>query len=70
MWGCKPHWFALPKRLRDRIWETYQIGQEVSMRPSIEYLEAARAVQEWIAANPSPSGIAANPSPSGTETQP
>jgi hypothetical protein len=22
MWGCKQHWFALPKPLRDRIWAT------------------------------------------------
>jgi hypothetical protein len=34
MWGCKPHWFKLPKQLRDRIWATYEIGQEVSMTPS------------------------------------
>lgn len=51
MWGCKPHWFALPKRLRDRIWDTYEIGQEVSMTPSDEYLVAAQEVQEWIEAN-------------------
>lgn len=49
MWGCRAHWYQLPKALRDRIWATYEIGQERSMRPSEEYLEAARAVQEWIA---------------------
>jgi hypothetical protein len=48
MWGCKPHWFKLPKNLRDRIWATYEIGQEVSMTPSEAYLEAAHAVQVWI----------------------
>lgn len=51
MWGCKPHWFKLPKRLRDLIWATYEIGQEVSMTPSDEYLDAAHQVQEWIEAN-------------------
>lgn len=51
MWGCKPHWFKLPKRLRDRIWTTYEVGQEERMDPSDEYLEAAREVQDWIAAN-------------------
>jgi hypothetical protein len=49
MWGCKPHWFALPKALRDRVWETYEIGQEASMTPSDEYLAVAHEVQGWIA---------------------
>lgn len=49
MWGCKAHWFALPKHLRDRIWETYVPGQEVTMTPDDDYLAAARAVQDWIA---------------------
>lgn len=50
MWGCRAHWFKLPKRLRDAIWDTYKIGQEVSMTPSAEYLAVAREVQEWIEA--------------------
>lgn len=49
MWGCKSHWFAIPKHLRDRIWKSYRPGQEEDLRPSEEYLEAARAVQLWIA---------------------
>jgi hypothetical protein len=48
MWGCKGHWFALPKRLRDRIWATYRRGQEITMTPSKEYLAAADDVQRWI----------------------
>ncbi len=48
MWGCKRHWFLLPKRLRDRIWSTYRIGQEVNLSPSREYIQVAREVQEWI----------------------
>jgi len=51
MWGCKPHWFKLPKRLRDLIWATYEIGQERTMTPSEAYLDAAREVQDWIAHN-------------------
>lgn len=51
MWGCKVHWKALPKRLRDRIWATYRPGQEITKTPSLEYLQAARDVQDWIAAN-------------------
>ena len=48
MWGCKPHWFALPKRLRDRIWDAYVPGQERRMNPSDEYLDAAMEVMRWI----------------------
>lgn len=49
MWGCQPHWYRLPKALRDRIWRTYRPGQEISKTPSAEYIAAARAAQEWIA---------------------
>ena len=51
MWGCRRHWYALPKHLRDRIWATFRPGQEITMTPSDAYLQAARDVQEWIAAN-------------------
>ena len=48
LWGCKPHWFRLPKAIRDAIWESYRLGQEISKTPSAEYLVAARSAQEWI----------------------
>lgn len=51
MWGCKPHWFRLPKRLRDAIWDTYEPGQEQTLTPSAAYLAAARDAQAWIEAN-------------------
>lgn len=51
MWGCKPHWYALPAILRARIWATYEPGQEVSMTPSDDYMKAAQAVQDWIETN-------------------
>lgn len=51
MWGCKPHWFRLPKRLRDRIWETYRAGQEISKTPSAAYITVAQEAQRWIAEN-------------------
>ena len=54
MWGCKPHWFALPKALRDNIWKTYVPGQEITKTPNGAYILAAREVQEWIAANRKP----------------
>ena len=49
MWGCKTHWFRLPKHLRDQVWATYRAGQEDTMTPSASYLHVARKVQEWIA---------------------
>lgn len=51
MWGCKRHWFKLPKRLRDKVWDTYKPGQEVDMSPSVEYLEVVLEVREFIKAN-------------------
>ena len=50
MWGCKPHWFKLPKKLRDRIWDAYVPGQEERMDPSDKYLAVADEVQQWISA--------------------
>lgn len=47
MWGCKSHWFRLPKMLRDRIWATYRAGQEITKTPSDAYLNAAEAVRLW-----------------------
>lgn len=48
MWGCKMHWFKLPKYLRDKIWLTYRSCQEITKDPSDEYLLAAREVRRWI----------------------
>lgn len=47
MWGCKAHWFTLPKRLRDAIWKTYRPGQEIDKNPSAAYLKVADEVQKW-----------------------
>ena len=49
MWGCKEHWFKLPKALRDGIWKEYRPGQEQDGKPSTRYLAMAALVQEWIA---------------------
>lgn len=51
MWGCRPHWFRLPKALRDRVWDAYVSGQEKSMDPSEAYLDVAHDVQVWIDEN-------------------
>ena len=52
MWGCKKHWFKLPKRLRDRVWATYRAGQEVTKTPSAAYMKVVLEVQDWAFANP------------------
>lgn len=51
MWGCRKHWFMLPKELRDRIWKTYRPGQEKTKDPSRDYLRAAADAQRWIEEN-------------------
>jgi hypothetical protein len=48
MWGCRGHWFKLPKALRDKVWETYRPGQEIDRRPSEAYMNVANEVQAWI----------------------
>ena len=47
MWGCKAHWFTLPKKIRDRIWATYVPGQEITKTPSAEYLDAALMARQF-----------------------
>lgn len=51
MWGCKKHWFRLPKPLRDEVWAAYRPGQEANLTPSAAYLKVARKVQQWIKDN-------------------
>jgi hypothetical protein len=49
MWGCRKHWYTLPIALRNKVWRAYSPGQELSKRPSPEYLAVAREVEAWIA---------------------
>jgi hypothetical protein len=51
LWGCKEHWYLLPRELRDRIWRTFKPGQEQTKTPSREYIEAAKDVDAWIREN-------------------
>lgn len=41
MFMCKRHWFMVPKKLRDEVWETYVPGQEITKNPSGEYIDVA-----------------------------
>lgn len=63
MWGCRPHWFALPKVLRDKIWAAYRPGQEISMTPSREYVAVANEVQDWIRDHLARKFLRENPKP-------
>lgn len=48
MFACKRHWYTLPLLLRNKVWQTYTPGQELTKRPSADYLEVAAEVQDWI----------------------
>jgi len=52
LWGCKKHWFKLPKRLRDAVWRTYSPGQENRKDPSQEYLDVTDEIDQWAKENP------------------
>jgi len=56
MFMCQRHWFALPKRLRDAIWQHYRPGQEVDKRPSHAYcmtaIECIRFCAEYDGVEP------------------
>lgn len=45
---CKPHWFMVPKALRDAIWAAYVPGQERRKDPTDQYLTAARNAIEAV----------------------
>lgn len=48
MWGCAEHWKKLPAKLRNRVWRAYTIAQEETGLVSIDYIEVAKEVQDWI----------------------
>ena len=49
LWGCKAHWYKLPKWLRGMIWKAYKPGQEANTNlVTDEYLKVAAKAQAWI----------------------
>ncbi len=50
MFMCKKHWYMLPKAMRDEVWLTYALGQELRMDPSDEYLEVTQRCIDFVAA--------------------
>ena len=49
-WGCRRHWFMLPKEIRDGIWRHYRPGQEIDKRISAEYIYAIVAARSYACA--------------------
>jgi hypothetical protein len=49
MFMCKPHWFSLPKSMRDEVWDVYVPGQEDRMDPTDEYIEVTQRIIDWLA---------------------
>lgn len=48
MYGCRTHWFTLPKEYRDRIWKHYRPGQERDLsKVTREYAAVHREIMEW-----------------------
>lgn len=52
MWGCRAHWFALPKKIRDAIRREYRPGQEADKRPSYRYMAVQRLAVAMTAFKP------------------
>lgn len=50
MFMCKPHWFMLPKAMRDAIWDSYVPGQEIRKDPSLAYLQITGECIDYVAA--------------------
>jgi hypothetical protein len=48
LWGCKTHWYKLPRALRIMILSEYKPGQEITKTPSAQYIKVAKLVQEYI----------------------
>lgn len=59
MFMCRPHWFRLPKPMRDAVWKHYRPGQEERKVPvSKEYLRVTAEAEAFIAALEAPRGTA------------
>lgn len=59
MFCCKPHWYKLPKRIRDAIWREYRPGQEIDKRPSLRYLAVQQLACVYLVFKPNSEKAAA-----------
>lgn len=48
MWGCRECWYKLPLPMRNEIWQTYKIGQEITLTPSQAYLDIAHKAETFL----------------------
>lgn len=48
MWGCKYHWFKLPKHLRKRLYLAYAPKPQVITVPSPEYVKVMQDIADWL----------------------
>ena len=50
MFMCKPHWYALPKAMRDAVWAEYTPGQERNFElVTQDYLRVTREAINLVA---------------------
>jgi hypothetical protein len=49
MFMCRPHWYMLPKKMRDAVWNAYTPGQEIRKDPTQHYLDVTRECIEYVA---------------------
>lgn len=52
MFACRSHWFALPKKIRDAVWNEYVPGQEDTKTPSFRYMAVQRLAVAHTAFKP------------------
>jgi hypothetical protein len=43
LWGCAPHWYRIPKPLRDELWRAWRAGT------MDEHARASANIDRWIA---------------------
>ena len=59
MFACKPHWFSLPKAMRDAIRRECRPGQERNKNPSARYLAVQQRAIGMMAFRPNDENAAA-----------
>lgn len=52
MFACKFHWYKLPKKIQDAIWDEYRNGQEITKRPTFRYMAVQRLACAYLVFEP------------------
>jgi len=47
LWGCRDHWYRLPRGIRRKIFSAYRLGQTVATASSA-YLDALADADRWM----------------------